>query len=76
MSFKISGQYGFYDEVSEAFKLGLVEPWQEVEVGIRQEEVPCGSSMMVLQDWTVIVQHSLKREEPEIWTELPHNKTN
>ena len=65
MSLQVSSQYGLYDEVSEAFELGLVEAREEVEVGIGQEEVPGRSSVMVLQDRAVIVQHSLKSREPE-----------
>ena len=65
MSLQVGSQYGLYDEVSEAFELGLVEAREEVEVGIGQEEVPGRSSVMVLQDRAVIVQHSLKTREPE-----------
>ena len=66
MSFEVGGENGLYDEVSEPLELSSIEPGQEVEARVGQEQVPCGGGMMVLQHRSIIVQHRLQ---------ISHHKT-
>lgn len=58
---EVGGEDGLDDEEAESFELHVAQVAQEVVLGVRQEEVPGGSSVVVLQDGAVVVQNGLHR---------------
>lgn len=67
MLLEVGGENGLDDEEAEAFELHVAQVAQEVVLRVRQEEVPSCSSVVVLQNGAVIIQHSLHGGGGEVW---------
>lgn len=59
MLLQVCGEDGLDDQEAKAFELHVVQVGQEVELWPGQVEAPGRSSVVVLQDRTVIIQHRL-----------------
>lgn len=59
---EVGGEDRFNHQESEPLELHVVQVRQEVVIRQREEEVPGGGRMVVLQDGPVVIQNGLKRD--------------
>lgn len=61
MLLEVCGKYSLDDKEAKTLELHVIQVDQEVELRSGQVEAPGRRSVVVLQHWPVIVQHSLQR---------------
>lgn len=73
---QVSSQNCLNDEEAEMLELHVVEVDQEVVLRPWHEKVPGSSSVVVLQDGAVVVQHRLRKQRGQLKAEKPLSKRN